>query len=129
MDEIVFPYVEGLGSAVVGVLGLFNTPLMLKEMFGTNKLRVFIEGNYAGIGGYPESTVFAFRMFWLSTFAFGGTLYLTLPELRRSTKRKLLAWLLVGDCIHLWCVSQHHKVLGGWNSRSVFSKNMYLEIF
>ena len=109
-----FRYGEGLGMcAASGVLALVQPKAFIQLLAQPS------------VGSLPQQdiTIFMTRLFGMTAVGFGMSLYLAIPELKSTTKKKLLSLFLLGDCAQICCAAMHPKTFGGTTSKQALSKS------
>jgi len=117
-DVRLYSHFEGLVCCMVpGAIALIKPEFFLKQFVSPASAESALLGATT-----RDTAMFLTRFIGMMTFVFGGALYLAAPELKKSTRNKLLALTLLGDFVHLGLVSTHVETLGGWKSTATLGK-------
>jgi hypothetical protein len=73
-----------------------------------------------------DLTIFMTRLFGITTAALGASLFLMFPELKRSTRNKLLACMFLGDSAQIYFTYTQPKPFGGVAAPKALSKSSTL---
>ena len=108
-----FQYSEGLAMCWgSGVLALVQPKIFLNLLAHPNE----------SSKPQHELTVYMTQLYGITAMGFGMMLYHAIPEMKPSTKNKVLGALLLGDCLQIYLALTHENVFGGFNTKEALSE-------